>query len=631
MAGPTPVSALIHAATMVTAGVYLVCRLSFLFVLSPAAMFFIALTGACTALFAATIALVQNDIKKVLAYSTVSQLGYMFLGVGVGAFVAGFFHVITHAFFKACLFLGAGSVIHAIHARIHDTDASQDVRNMGGLMKFMPVTFWTFVAAWAAIVGFPLTSGFFSKDEILFKAWTSSIALPGADGKVTDGSGMQVWGWPDWGPGLLYALGVSAAVLTAFYMSRLVILTFFGEFRGWTIVKRWKPAPAAHDHHSEDEHEHHHEPFVPGEPLEGPKPHESAWQMTAPLVILGVLSIVGGLLSAHVIFHSTPLDHLLDPVFKVASGSVQVREGAEGFLPISVAVAVLAFLVGVGVAYWMYMMQRGEPARLLAERFPALYQLVYDKWRVDEAYDETVIGAVDALAEMSVFVDKWVVDGIVSRLTSSVVAASGTLLRYFQTGRVQAYAATMVIGVGGLAWYLFMPHANATVKSDPATGKYEVTAAPGFGYSYRWDANGDGKWDGDAYGSQHTVAVALEPSKKATVRLEVKNAFGRTASREFAVERPQLDARGPGATIQVEQGADGVLRALGIQGQNLKQLQDAQGQGMQPAEPAHPDHPGHAEHAEQPAERRGPAPLRAPAPPRAPPPAPAPAPHGAMP
>src|SRR5271165_5313656 len=162
MAGPTPVSALIHAATMVTAGVYLICRMSFVFVLSPFTMMVIAIVGAATALLAATIAVAQNDIKKVLAYSTVSQLGFMFLGVGVGAFTAGFFHVFTHAFFKACLFLGAGSVIHAMHARIHDGDASQDLRNMGGLKKYMPITRWTFLLSTLAIIGFPLTSGFFS-------------------------------------------------------------------------------------------------------------------------------------------------------------------------------------------------------------------------------------------------------------------------------------------------------------------------------------------------------------------------------------------------------------------------------------------------------------------------------------
>src|SRR5690606_37770155 len=182
----------------VTAGVYLVCRMAGVFVLSPAAMFTVAFVGALTALFAATIALVQNDIKKVLAYSTVSQLGYMFLGVGVGAFVAGFFHVLTHAFFKACLFLGAGSVIHAMHARIHDTDQTQDMRNMGGLRKFMPWTFATFATAWAAIVGVPLTSGFFSKDEILLKASTSYIAR--APTLSRGGTPIETFEWPSWGP-----------------------------------------------------------------------------------------------------------------------------------------------------------------------------------------------------------------------------------------------------------------------------------------------------------------------------------------------------------------------------------------------------------------------------------------------
>src|SRR5690606_17862327 len=197
----------------VTAGVYLVCRMAGVFVLSPAAMFTVAFVGGFTALFAATIALVQNDIKKVLAYSTVSQLGYMFLGVGVGAFVAGFFHVLTHAFFKACLFLGAGSVIHAMHARIHDTDQSQAMRNMGGLRKFMPVTFWTFAAAWAAIVGFPLTSGFFSKDEILLRANTSFVT--GANVLSGGGARIETFQWPSWGPWVLWGLGAAAAILTA--------------------------------------------------------------------------------------------------------------------------------------------------------------------------------------------------------------------------------------------------------------------------------------------------------------------------------------------------------------------------------------------------------------------------------
>ncbi|MDF2693684.1 MAG: NADH-ubiquinone oxidoreductase chain, partial [Labilithrix sp.] len=228
MAGPTPVSALIHAATMVTAGIYLMCRLSFVFVLAPAAMIVVAFTGAATALLAATIALVQNDIKKVLAYSTVSQLGFMVLGVGVGAFTAGFFHVFTHAFFKACLFLGAGSVIHAMHARIHDEDRSQDMRNMGGLKKYMPLTYGTFLASTLCIIGFPGTSGFFSKDEILARVL---IETPTG---VKLANAPAPWQWPSWAPWLLWTMGVVAATLTAFYMMRIVFLTFFGEFRGWT-------------------------------------------------------------------------------------------------------------------------------------------------------------------------------------------------------------------------------------------------------------------------------------------------------------------------------------------------------------------------------------------------------------
>ena len=239
MAGPTPVSALIHAATMVTAGIYLVCRMSPVFALSPFAMAVVATVGAVTAVFAATIAFAQRDIKKVLAYSTVSQLGYMFLGVGVGAFTAGFFHVITHAFFKACLFLGAGSVIHAMHARIHDSNASQDMNNMGGLRRYMPITFVTFAASWAAIVGFPLTSGFFSKDEILLKSFTMSVASPVPGGTLNTPTGpLRIFESPPWLPFILFFLGIIGAVMTAFYMTRLVVGIFYGSFRGWTITAK---------------------------------------------------------------------------------------------------------------------------------------------------------------------------------------------------------------------------------------------------------------------------------------------------------------------------------------------------------------------------------------------------------
>ncbi len=317
MAGPSQVSALIHAATMVTAGVYLLCRMSFVMVLSPAAMFVVALTGAFTAIFAASIAFAQNDIKKVLAYSTVSQLGYMFLGVGVGAFTAGFFHVITHAFFKACMFLGAGSVIHAMHARIHDTDASQDMRNMGGLRKYMPYTFWTFALSWAAIVGLPGTSGFFSKDEILLKAYTSFVKSPVASNKLSDGGiSIELFSWPTWAGPMLYAIGLVTALMTAFYMTRLFIGIFFGDFKGWKIVKHWKEPEHAHGHDDHGDHHHHH--HAPGEPLEGPAPHESPWQMWLPLAILGGLAAVSGFFNAAPL-HITPFDHWLEPVFAKAS------------------------------------------------------------------------------------------------------------------------------------------------------------------------------------------------------------------------------------------------------------------------------------------------------------------------
>ncbi len=550
MAGPTPVSALIHAATMVTAGVYLVCRMAGVFVLSPAAMFTVAFIGAVTALFAATIALVQNDIKKVLAYSTVSQLGYMFLGVGVGAFVAGFFHVLTHAFFKACLFLGSGSVIHAMHARIHDTDKSQDMRNMGGLRKFMPVTFVTFAAAWAAIVGFPLTSGFFSKDEILLKANTSFIA---GDKVISDGTQrIENFVWPEWGFSFLYGVGALAAVMTAFYMTRLFIGTFFGEFRGWKIVKGYQVHGHADHHHHAEEH--------PGPTMEGPTPHESPWQMTLPLVVLGALSIFGGLLSAHLI-HLHPLDDFLNPVFATASGSVQEIEGAESRVVPLLIVAIAAFAIGVGVAYWMYVKQGGKPAEELAERFPGLYALVYDKWRVDELYQETIIGAVDSLADMCVWFDKWVVDGILARASAFMVAISGTILRVFQTGRLQAYAGAMAVGMAVIAWFVLTPHANAQASENHAAGQYSVTASPGFGYQYRWDVDGDEQWDGE-FGEVRQVKFDLGVEEERKVRLEVKNAFGNTDEREFSFVRPKPDKSGAGSMtrINVTRGADGALR-----------------------------------------------------------------------
>ncbi len=560
MAGPTPVSALIHAATMVTAGVYLVCRMAGIFVLSPAAMFTVAFIGACTALLAATIALVQNDIKKVLAYSTVSQLGYMFLGVGVGAFTAGFYHVLTHAFFKACLFLGAGSVIHAMHARIHDHDASQDMRNMGGLRKYMPYTFATFAAAWAAIAGVPLTSGFFSKDEILLRAQTSFIPVP-HDGTIGVGAAaIELWEWPTWGSSFLYVVGAAAAVLTAFYMTRLTLGIFFGDFKGWKIVKRYKPDP----------HEHHDHPHDPAEKLSGPKPHESPWQITLPLVILGFLSVTFGWINNH-LFHTSALEDWLEPVFARANESVKLVEGHEQATTLVMAIAVVCLLAGAGLAWWVYEIHKGEPAKRWAEQFPRLHQWALEKWRVDELYEETILGAVDSLAEFAVWFDRWVVDGILARASAFVVAAAGTVLRFTQTGRVHAYGAVMAGGMAVVGWFLLAPHADAHVSEDATSGKYSITAAPGFGYSYRFTDQGEESQLERAFTDQRKHSFDLGVDEERTVKLEVKNSFGSVATHEYSIKRPKPDLSGMGAgatRIDVVQGDDGKLVGMPGRGGN---------------------------------------------------------------
>jgi NADH-quinone oxidoreductase subunit L len=456
----------------------------------------------------------------------------MFLGVGVGAFTAGFFHVITHAFFKACLFLGAGSVIHAMHARIHDSVKSQDMRYMGGLKPYLPYTFWTFAFAWAAIVGFPFTSGFFSKDAILLSAHTSSITqahetIPGRAGSV-----VQLTQWPEWAGTALYAMGLAGAVMTAFYMTRLFVGIFWGDFKGWKIVKKWKDPGHGHGH----DHDH-----DAKKPLEGPVPHESPWQITLPLVILGGLSLVAGFLNAH-LFHLHDFDTWLEPVFKGARSLVAVKE-VESESPY-IAAAVVAFAVGVGGAYWVYVEKKGEPARAFTERFAGLYALVRDKWRVDEFYEETFVGAIDTLAVAATWVDKWIVDGIVARFSAFLVAIFGTMLRYLQAGRVQVYALAMVVGLGAFGVYFFVPTANARVIPNTETGAYSVKAEPGLGYSYRWDENGDGKWEGDAFGGKTEVAFELKPNETRKVRLEVKNAFGGTSARSITVQRPKTDASG---------------------------------------------------------------------------------------
>jgi len=570
MAGPTPVSALIHAATMVTAGVYLVCRMAPVFVLSPAAMFTVAFVGALTAVFAATIAFAQRDIKKVLAYSTVSQLGFMFLGAGVGAFTAGFFHVLTHAFFKACLFLGAGSVIHAMHGRIHDADASQDMRYMGGLRKYMPVTCWTFVAACAAIVGFPGTSGFFSKDEILLKAYTSSVQLPEHSRTLKLGTeDIVLMQWPSWGPAVLFAMGVAGAVMTAFYMSRLFIGIFMGEFRGWTVVAvAAKSADHAHADDGSREHAGHHGP-VAGLELEGTKPSESPWQMTLPLVVLGFLAIFAGLLNAPLL-KIAPLEHVLAPLFEHLEGVV-LRPDSDLLEHQLVWFGVGAFTVGVGAAIWVYHLKQGKPAEEFAARFSGLYRLVLDKWRVDELYQETVIGALEILADMAVWVDKWIVDGVIARVPAFLVSAAGAILRLFQTGRVQAYASFVVLGLVGIGWYLAMPHAELSVLGDAVSGRYVVSASPGLGYTYRWDENGDGKYESNNYLARTSLDLSLGRAERRTIKLEVANVFGRTDEETIVIERPREDKSGGTTRIDVYNddsgGLQGVVRKPGTANQ----------------------------------------------------------------
>jgi NADH-quinone oxidoreductase subunit L len=386
MAGPTPVSALIHAATMVTAGVYMIARSNVLYRLSPTAMLVVAAIGALTALFAATIGLRQFDIKKVLAYSTVSQLGFMFIGVGVGAFTAGVFHLVTHAFFKACLFLGSGSVIHAM-------GGEQDIRRMGGLKSKIPVTYWTFLIATIAIAGFPPLSGFFSKDEILASAWSTPY-FPGA-GK------------------LIYILGTLAAFCTAFYMYRLVYLTFYGSFRGT------------------HEQEHH--------------LHESPPAMTIPLIVLAFLSIVGGFLGLpHVIGHNF-LHDWLHPVIPQLAGVEEIHIDA------SVEWLVMGLSTLIAVAGWFLAMrlyrERGTASdERFEQRSPGLARAIENKWYVDELYGAIV---VRPLAGISRFFWKGVdavIDGLAAML-GFITRGFGDILRFFQTGNVRNYALMFFLGV----------------------------------------------------------------------------------------------------------------------------------------------------------------------------------------
>lgn len=389
MAGPTPVSALIHAATMVTAGVYMVARSNILFVLAPATMHVVAIVGLATAVIAALIALTQNDIKKVLAYSTVSQLGYMFLGLGVGAFTGAFFHVLTHAFFKALLFLGAGSVIHAC-------SNEQDMRNMGGLKGKLKITYATMLIGTLAISGIPPFAGFFSKDEILSRVF---------------GQNPVMWG-----------IGVITAMFTAFYMFRMLYLTFFGKFRGT------------------HEQEHH--------------LHESPQTMTVPLIILAVLSLIGGFIGIpESLGGGHWLSHYLAPVFQQSAAISKPEELSSGteitLLVISVAAAVIAIFYAR-----MKYVSKGEVPVPDGEKRPALVNLSYHKFYFDEIYDTIIRKPLDWLSDFSYnVIEKLGIDGIVEGLGKGSVDA-GRGLRLLQSGNVGFYIFMMVVGIISILTYL---------------------------------------------------------------------------------------------------------------------------------------------------------------------------------
>ncbi len=380
MEGPTPVSALIHAATMVTAGVYMIARSAALFELAPTTLAIVATVGALTALWAATIAIGQRDIKRVLAYSTISQLGYMIMAVGLTAFTAGIFHLMTHAFFKALLFLGAGSVIHAM-------SNEQDMWKMGGLRKYMKITFVTMIVGWLAISGlFPL-SGFWSKDEILASAFAKG-------GFFT----------------ILWGIGVVTALLTAFYMTRLIILTFFGE-------KRW----------DDDVH-----------------PHESPSTMTIPLIVLAVLSAIAGLFNTPV---RLALEHFLEPSFE----GIQQVHPSEGFAVWALAMTSLVVVV-IGIAFAYHRYGRGE----LPTEEGGYWAAALDGYGVDELYGRVIVAPGKAIATWlaNVF-DLKVIDGIVNGL-GSVTQSFGSSLRILQTGWVRSYGAAIAAGtLGVLLWLLW--------------------------------------------------------------------------------------------------------------------------------------------------------------------------------
>jgi NADH-quinone oxidoreductase subunit L len=450
MEGPTPVSALIHAATMVTAGVYLVARSNALFRIAPESLVVVAVIGALTTIFAATIALVPTDIKRVLAYSTVSQLGYMVLALGAGAFAAGIFHLMTHAFFKALLFLGAGAVIHALNDE-------QDMRRMGGLRRYLPITTITFLAGWLAIIGFPGFAGFFSKDAILAATFERGYEEP-----------LYF---------VLYGVGLFTVALTGFYMSRLVFMTFFGQYRG--VLGGLSPAAAAaipehepvatapaglpmgdahgseaHGSDAHGAHDAHDAHGVHGGASD--RPHEAPPSMFIPLVVLAVLSIVGGYFGGVPAFmtdvlmgaHSAPgtaFGEFLAPAVGAGEAAGEAAHALDATTEWILTFASVAMAgLGVVVAAGMYLAGVPSPAAL-ARSFRPIYSLLLNKWYVDELYQALIAHPGARLASFLSAFDLGVVDGMVNGI-ARLARGTGRVFRQLQSGYVRGYAVTMLIG-----------------------------------------------------------------------------------------------------------------------------------------------------------------------------------------
>ena len=486
MEGPTPVSALIHAATMVTAGVYMIGRNAVLFEHAPMTLAVVAAIGVATALMAGTIGLVQNDIKRVLAYSTVSQLGYMFLAMGVGAYAAGIFHLYTHAFFKALLFLGSGAVIHALAGE-------QDLRNMGGLKKYLPITYWTFLIGALAIAGVPGLAGFFSKDEILFKTFTAD-ATPAHT--------------------LLWGIGVVTSLLTATYMFRLVFLTFHGERRHEAPAPEHPeeeepaarmdlpPEGGSHAHATGGSHAHamggghahvtggsHSHVTGGGHAAHGGhghghgEPHEAPWSMAIPLIVLAIGSVLAGYVGVpHALGGSNRIESFLEPSFEahpsagreaIAMGAAPriALQAAAGHQPAAeshateeahadtgtelmlMAVSSGIALAGIGIAAFFWLRNR-QAAAAMAQRFGPIYRLLLGKYYVDEVYDAAIVQPIKTISTGGLWkgVDAGVIDGAVNGVGLLVSGSSG-VLRRAQTGSIRTYAFALLAGVVAILGY----------------------------------------------------------------------------------------------------------------------------------------------------------------------------------